>query len=652
MSSAPGLDDFESTDVPTAVEAGDDQVANISFSWWIAILLVVFGISSWVAINGLWMELPLLVNVLPEGWNLPAYLAIIIQLANIGPLLYVLVTRIGRAFGRGHSESWLMRLVQPPERLANYTILIVGLVASLLLTQFWDAVVIMPGLPPNAVMDGGTYNALHGHSLGLFILTFALGMIDCMSSVTFLAYLANMPAVYAGALLFGETASGLLPSLFALAQGAYTEPTCIPTPTGKSDRNGTLGFVPEYSGPHFSVSTFMGLIAGTTVLSLLAFTLLDCLPTGLGRSVTLAYQKHHSLPTNNQEEEDEVSKKASKMAPTVGSATGDETTLNEVSIIAGKPPTANPESLFWIFFLLTGYSSCLTNGLLPSLQSFSTAAYSTLTYHLAVTLSGLTAPIVALILTTAYGYEQLGLCIRSIFCRGSRKSLMQDNREKGERVDIDHTDNHKLNMMRRVKSKFVQYTFDCTKWALAQVRPEMPLELSYEPVPIICNQDSQSTNGEQHTVSAMASVQGNRLAVILVVISFIASIPSGYIVYLAASSPAPPALGGAGPVFAASSISNKFNAYNFKSLRKSQLRPLPSWCCMPRRDIRVLAWILMTAAFNVQRTWITLHLVKFGSQRNLRTLGVANQVGSATGALVSFLLTAMFRVFESKAPCV
>uniref|UniRef100_A0A5K3F0N9 Riboflavin transporter n=1 Tax=Mesocestoides corti TaxID=53468 RepID=A0A5K3F0N9_MESCO len=550
MSSAPGLDDFESTDVPTAVEAGDDQVANISFSWWIAILLVVFGISSWVAINGLWMELPLLVNVLPEGWNLPAYLAIIIQLANIGPLLYVLVTRIGRAFGRGHSESWLMRLVQPPERLANYTILIVGLVASLLLTQFWDAVVIMPGLPPNAVMDGGTYNALHGHSLGLFILTFALGMIDCMSSVTFLAYLANMPAVYAGALLFGETASGLLPSLFALAQGAYTEPTCIPTPTG----NGTLGFVPEYSGPHFSVSTFMGLIAGTTVLSLLAFTLLDCLPTGLGRSVTLAYQKHHSLPTNNQEEEDEVSKKASKMAPTVGSATGDETTLNEVSIIAGKPPTANPESLFWIFFLLTGYSSCLTNGLLPSLQSFSTAAYSTLTYHLAVTLSGLTAPIVALILTTAYGYEQLGLCIRSIFCRGSRKSLM--------------------------------------------------------------NQDSQSTNGEQHTVSAMASVQGNRLAVILVVISFIASIPSGYIVYLAASSPAPPALGGAGPVFA------------------------------------VLAWILMTAAFNVQRTWITLHLVKFGSQRNLRTLGVANQVGSATGALVSFLLTAMFRVFESKAPCV
>ncbi|VDL95467.1 unnamed protein product [Schistocephalus solidus] len=40
-----------------------------------------FKLSSWVAINGLWMELPLLVNVLPERWNLPAYLSIIIQVS-------------------------------------------------------------------------------------------------------------------------------------------------------------------------------------------------------------------------------------------------------------------------------------------------------------------------------------------------------------------------------------------------------------------------------------------------------------------------------------------------------------------------------------------------------------------------------------------
>lgn len=69
----------EGSDSSTVIGSSDDQVAEISFSWWIAVLLILFGFSSWIAINGLWMELPLLVNVLPEGWNLPAYLSIIIQ---------------------------------------------------------------------------------------------------------------------------------------------------------------------------------------------------------------------------------------------------------------------------------------------------------------------------------------------------------------------------------------------------------------------------------------------------------------------------------------------------------------------------------------------------------------------------------------------
>lgn len=57
----------------------DDHVARISFTCWNATLLIFFGLSSWIAINSLWIELPLLVNVLPEGWNLPAYLSILIQ---------------------------------------------------------------------------------------------------------------------------------------------------------------------------------------------------------------------------------------------------------------------------------------------------------------------------------------------------------------------------------------------------------------------------------------------------------------------------------------------------------------------------------------------------------------------------------------------
>ena len=43
------------------------------------LLAVLFGISSWISINGLWVELPLLVQDLPEKWALPSYLSIIVQ---------------------------------------------------------------------------------------------------------------------------------------------------------------------------------------------------------------------------------------------------------------------------------------------------------------------------------------------------------------------------------------------------------------------------------------------------------------------------------------------------------------------------------------------------------------------------------------------
>ena len=43
-------------------------------------LAVLFGISSWISINGLWVELPMLVT-LPEGWFIPSYLSVIVQVS-------------------------------------------------------------------------------------------------------------------------------------------------------------------------------------------------------------------------------------------------------------------------------------------------------------------------------------------------------------------------------------------------------------------------------------------------------------------------------------------------------------------------------------------------------------------------------------------
>ena len=54
----------------------------------IDVLAILFGISAWISINGLWVELPLLVNKLPESWSLASYLSVIVQIANLGPITY------------------------------------------------------------------------------------------------------------------------------------------------------------------------------------------------------------------------------------------------------------------------------------------------------------------------------------------------------------------------------------------------------------------------------------------------------------------------------------------------------------------------------------------------------------------------------------
>jgi hypothetical protein len=43
------------------------------------VLAVFFGISAWIAINGVFVELPLLVQALPEQWALASYLSVIVQ---------------------------------------------------------------------------------------------------------------------------------------------------------------------------------------------------------------------------------------------------------------------------------------------------------------------------------------------------------------------------------------------------------------------------------------------------------------------------------------------------------------------------------------------------------------------------------------------
>lgn len=54
-------------------------------------LVIAFGAGSWMGINAVWVELPLLVNALPEKWDLPSYLVVLVQITCVAPLIFGVV---------------------------------------------------------------------------------------------------------------------------------------------------------------------------------------------------------------------------------------------------------------------------------------------------------------------------------------------------------------------------------------------------------------------------------------------------------------------------------------------------------------------------------------------------------------------------------
>lgn len=300
-------------------------------------LAAVFGIGAWVSVNGLWVELPLLVQELPEKWNLPSFLTVIISIANVGPIAY---------------SAW--RLYKPRQRPAPvvYGLLFLGCVASLLLSLLWDRT---------------SWIGSKEHSTALLILVFMLSLVDCTSSVLFIPYMAVWRNIYLPSYFVGEGLSGLLPALVALTQGAGGEVQCVNQTFGNETH-----LVPAPLEPNFSVQSFFLILFAMMVASATAFTVLEFLPHIKGERA--------SSPTES-ETEIEVSQSKSQLVI--------------------DPPTKRimrtmSYRLYVLMLLGQVWACSLTNGILPSVQSYSCGPYGNVTYHLAATLSALANPAAAL----------------------------------------------------------------------------------------------------------------------------------------------------------------------------------------------------------------------------------------------------------------
>ena len=324
----------------------------------VCLIIVLFGMGSWIAINGIWVELPLLVEQLPEGWNLPSYMAVVIQLANVGPIAYT-ISKVCCKRKNDHIPIVFLMVA-------------VGSLASLLLAFFWTRTTEIGGAE---------------HSTSLLVLMFFLSLVDCTSSVVFLPFMNVFKPDYMTSYYVGEGFSGLVPSLVALGQGVGQVECQNISSTNMTTNETKFQISAVYQEPKFPVKDFFFFVFAMMVTCGVAFTLLNYLPICKG--------EHVSLKTKHKYDTQEEMNMSSTQKFVNSSHNSEETSESDINLEQQTSDASLKLSSCSYFYLLLIilWTNALTNGVLPSVQTYSCLPYGSQTYHLAVTFSQIANPI-------------------------------------------------------------------------------------------------------------------------------------------------------------------------------------------------------------------------------------------------------------------
>ncbi|XP_031604041.1 riboflavin transporter 2-like [Oreochromis aureus] len=326
------------------------------------VLACLFGMGSWVAINGMWVELPLIVNDIPERWLLPSYLTVLIQMANIGPLFITLMHR----FRPGVLD----------ERPVIYGIVGLGIVATFLLAFLWK----------HTVTFGGSLR-----SVPLLTLSFLLSVVDCTSSVTFLPFMMRLRPQYLTTYFAGEGLSGLVPAVVALIQGVgvvHCENATLSNNSNTTD-NGMLQAI--YQPAKFSAQVFFIFLSVMMVVCLVAFLLLNHHPAVARERKS---ERYFSGELDREKKEQGLSLNAQtpEQKPMINPS---EAGKRELRSSFGRGTYSIFEVVF--IFVVLAWVNALTNAVLPSVQSYSCMPYGNKAYHLAATMGAVANPVACFI---------------------------------------------------------------------------------------------------------------------------------------------------------------------------------------------------------------------------------------------------------------
>lgn len=278
------------------------------------------------------------------GWNLPAYLSVLIAFGNLGPI----AVTITHHFAPGRLN----------ERLVIHCIQVLAVIASALLAVLWSHKVTVGGKPT---------------SLVFLLLTFVLSFVCCTSNVTFLPFMFRYPPEYIRTFFIGQGLSALFPCVVALAQGV-----------GKLECKNVNGTVtPEYLKEKFPVQNFFWFLCVMLSISTLSFW---------------ALTQRQTQPGDDASQQKSNREVASKGKEETHPLQNGDAVPEEQGPVEEQPP-APP---FWTrtniyLLLLLAVSNALTNGVLPSVQTFSCLPYGTVAFHLSVVLGNIANPLACLL---------------------------------------------------------------------------------------------------------------------------------------------------------------------------------------------------------------------------------------------------------------
>lgn len=382
------------------------------------LLFCLFGVGSWIAVNGIWAESSLLVLTLPECAKLPAILVVVIQIANVGPLTYTAVRYLFQRFG--WSQIYL-------EISTVFLLVAVGVTSCVLLSIFWSETASVFG---------------HSHSVALITLSFTLALVDCTSSVVFVPFMKHFPTIYISGLYIGEGLSGVLPSVVALSQGFVNNSLyCLETYPGVS----TLGI---YFSPnvYFIFLAVMMVLCGVAFLAIITVPMVRRQMIPMEAVVLQTEQSEYSSADAQSEEEEETSSLKEKINDEDGATLLEDSTVSPKVPLIDTPQNVetrltrkrmfrlsnqsrdcpqghrypNVLRILWrnftILFCL-GLLSFLSNGSLSAISAYAYLPYGNTTYHVAINLGLLANPIATFVYVfLSHRSKRLTVALSSLAC--------------------------------------------------------------------------------------------------------------------------------------------------------------------------------------------------------------------------------------------